>query len=1444
MRRTSPAISRHMKHLPSILAALVLCISALPAFAQIPISAGATITEPFTIGTSYNSPLPSGWKMDKLSTGARVVGTYAAAVGNADRSAGNNMSSSASNGMYNYAAGDTATSTDRAIGWMSSSSGTKSGNLYTFLTNNGTEAVTFTIGYNVEKYRKGSNTAGFAIQMYYSTDGSTWTSAGTSFLTTIPGDADNTGYASAPGASVNVPGTALPGVTLAAGSNLYLAWNFSVASGTTTSNAQGLAIDDVTITANSTVGPQPPVVSFEQATSSLAENGGITNIGLILSPVPTALAMIEISATGGTAVNGVDYTYTNWPIHIMVPPGVSSTALAIQAIDDAIFEGNKTLILTITGIVTSPAGSVGTPSQHTLTILENELPPDPTVVVNEYHNTSGDLSTSESVELIVVKDSLDMRGFMLSDATSSGAFPYGTVTFSNDALWSNLPAGCIIVVGGYISVPFNDVDPSDGLIAVQVPATWGTSNQYFTSSANAISIAGGSDAVSIRNATAGHIHGLAHGAANAATFPAGRHGWYDNGATSIPTGNAVYFSRTGAAMTAQSFNANTFTTTGTASIAFPNDAAGNRDFLRVCRSRSITAPRALAGTYFWDVRVINTSVTQTGPVNIGNSLVITEGTWNEAGMGLSADGSGNAQNGTGNGTLSVGDDLGTLAKLTMASNFGTVSGPVDFSRTDADVAYTGTIPQTILPQTYSTLTLTNGGTAAPKTLQASPVVAKALNINASAALVVTSPNELQLGPAGTMTLDGTLTGIVRTTRTITVGANTFGGLGITVVPVLAPVIAVPVTARLISGFHTWVGNLPSINRYHTLEAAGVEPGNMYYLTLSYKDSDLNGQTESGLAARFRPTSTGLWSTQPGTLNTTTNLISPTNPFTDITGTWAAHSTVPQGVITATPTALAFTAEELGSLPAAQNVAIANANGLGSLIEWTATSSMTTVTAPAWLRITPDPASGVNTGAFTIDVLRTDLPSGVYTGSITVTDPHAANTPLTIPVSYSVIARRKLCVGADTIFIKVSYRRSNPTKAVQVLNCGGAFGPGVIAWSVTGPGAPWLTISSTSGVEGQYFLLTANSLNMMPGTYVSSVTISGTNSVTGTPIHNSPLTLPVVLQIEPSSDVQTAVGPMAAGDTRTITNAFGHKVAVIRLLSGSVTSITPHMHPMQLPPYSIARKRYVYRWYTFDVVGSGYTAELTLFYTSNELQPSNILNPALIAGWRQPVRHGTWLPTASTSSPISNSVTITGITDLSGIWGMAAPFTAKLPSENFRGSARADGTTSLRWNVVDIPVNARYRVERSLSGLDLWEDLGTIIPATTGACELIDREPGTGAHDYRLSLSDDEGMIGEPATITVERASTMDGPIRDLRITPNTTTAGAPVLVTYQLREAGPVRMTLVDVTGREMALVVDAVMQAGSHQEVVTPGTLPSGMYFLRIEAGGGVSHGTMHIIR
>ncbi len=255
---------------------IMFCFFAISLSYAINISGGITLTEDFTIGTTATATLSPDWKVDKNTT-VRTVGTYTSAVTATERSGGNAMGTTAANGIYNYGAGDAATATDRSVGWISSGNATKSGNLYVQLVNNGNTAIgNFTISFDVEKYRKGTNAGGFSIQMYYSADGATWTSAGSDFLVSFPGvDADNAGYTTAPGATTSISLMSLP-QALVASDTLYLAWNYSVTSGAVTSYAQALGIDNVVITANSS-GPSLPSLSttaISEITPTTASSGG------------------------------------------------------------------------------------------------------------------------------------------------------------------------------------------------------------------------------------------------------------------------------------------------------------------------------------------------------------------------------------------------------------------------------------------------------------------------------------------------------------------------------------------------------------------------------------------------------------------------------------------------------------------------------------------------------------------------------------------------------------------------------------------------------------------------------------------------------------------------------------------------------------------------------------------------------------------------------------------------------------------------------------------------------------------------------------------------------------------------------------------------------------------------------------------------------------------
>lgn len=271
------------------LCAIIFIVWILMINAQIDVMPGDTYIQDFDeMGTSQTAVLPSGWRVSKNNS-VRTVDAYNSAVTQTDQRAGNNMSSTAPNGIYNFGAGDPASATDRAVGGLSSSSASKSVNVYVHFRNNSANDITsVNVSFKVEKYRNGSNAAGFTVKLYYSFDGTNWTP--TSLSKSFNADADNNGYASAPGVEETISGTLA--LTVSTGQSLYFAWNYSVTSGTTTSNAQALGIDDV-------------VIQFVGSTSGLMVNPtSISGLDYLVGNGPSLSQSFTVQGSGLTPSSG------------------------------------------------------------------------------------------------------------------------------------------------------------------------------------------------------------------------------------------------------------------------------------------------------------------------------------------------------------------------------------------------------------------------------------------------------------------------------------------------------------------------------------------------------------------------------------------------------------------------------------------------------------------------------------------------------------------------------------------------------------------------------------------------------------------------------------------------------------------------------------------------------------------------------------------------------------------------------------------------------------------------------------------------------------------------------------------------------------------------------------------------------------------------------------
>lgn len=234
------------------LASALLLLPLATAFAVNLNAVETPVTQNFdTIGTSATATLPADFKADQ-NQGVRVVGSYATA-GTATTQTASQPGTTATGGTYNFGSGSANTGTERAVGFLSSGA-VNGGNLYAKYTNTtGATLTALRISYDVEKYRGGTNAAGFRFQLFYSTTGASgsWTSAGANFLTSFAADAGNTSCTPAPCSTTSVSNQflSLTASPIANNADIYLAWNYGVTTGTTVTNAQALGIDNISVTA-------------------------------------------------------------------------------------------------------------------------------------------------------------------------------------------------------------------------------------------------------------------------------------------------------------------------------------------------------------------------------------------------------------------------------------------------------------------------------------------------------------------------------------------------------------------------------------------------------------------------------------------------------------------------------------------------------------------------------------------------------------------------------------------------------------------------------------------------------------------------------------------------------------------------------------------------------------------------------------------------------------------------------------------------------------------------------------------------------------------------------------------------------------------------------------------------------------------------------------------
>jgi len=94
------------------------------------------------------------------------------------------------------------------------------------------------------------------------------------------------------------------------------------------------------------------------------------------------------------------------------------------------------------------------------------------VVINEIYNSQGTNGLNDAVELLVIRNNLNMKKMILKNFTSDGNIDGGAAyRFNANPFWNSIPKGTIIVIRNSSGTSSVDVDPSDHKLDLNINDT-------------------------------------------------------------------------------------------------------------------------------------------------------------------------------------------------------------------------------------------------------------------------------------------------------------------------------------------------------------------------------------------------------------------------------------------------------------------------------------------------------------------------------------------------------------------------------------------------------------------------------------------------------------------------------------------------------------------------------------------------------------------------------------------------------------------------------------------------------------------------------------------------------------------------------------------------------------------------------------------------------------
>lgn len=348
---------------------------------------------------------------------------------------------------------------------------------------------------------------------------------------------------------------------------------------------------------------------------------------------------------------------------------------------------------------------------------------------------------------------------------------------------------------------------------------------------------------------------------------------------------------------------------------------------------------------------------------------------------------------------------------------------------------------------------------------------------------------------GTVTITGADGSVAYITVNLTVNGGTNSGITVTPSPVQlqTPVngntVSQQVTVTSVSG-----GNLSA-------QVSGTGLSVSVSNSTAFANTPTTAVTVTGNPANLAN------GTYVGTLTVTVGGVSQAVQVNFVVGTGSGNTGTggTTGTLVAAPSSIGFVYQTNSGMQLTQQQQVFLA-GTGAF-----TTSVTTNSGGNWLSVSSTSGT-LPAQYFYIDATASGLAAGVYTGAVTFTNTSTSQTAV-VSVTLQVTGSTSLYTSpSDLVFNYIAGATS--INQFQNFNLLASDGSAIQASAaVTNPTAtPWLTVSNGTGTTGpsDVYAVTVNASNLQNGLYTGSITVTAAGTA------NSPLVVPVVLNVTGSS----------------------------------------------------------------------------------------------------------------------------------------------------------------------------------------------------------------------------------------------------------------------------------------------------------------------------------------